>query len=36
LHTPAAIARLSDWQNTLALVHAVLARLTPEILAQER
>ena len=36
LHTPAAIARLSDWQNTLALVHAALSRLNPKILAQER
>jgi putative aminopeptidase FrvX len=36
LHTPAAIARLSDWENTLALVHAALSRLTPEILNQER
>ena len=31
-HTPAAIARLSDWKNTLALLHAALKQLTPEIL----
>jgi putative aminopeptidase FrvX len=36
LHTPASIARLSDWENSLALVHAALSRLTPEILNQER
>ena len=36
LHTPAAIARLDDWKNSLALVHAALARLTPEILASAR
>jgi putative aminopeptidase FrvX len=36
LHTPASVARLSDWENTLALVHAALSRLTPEILNQER
>jgi endoglucanase len=30
-HTPAAVARLSDWQNTLALVHAALTRLSPLI-----
>jgi putative aminopeptidase FrvX len=36
LHTPAAVARLSDWQNTLGLVHAALSRLTSEILNQER
>jgi putative aminopeptidase FrvX len=36
LHTPAAIARLSDWENTLALVHAALSTLNQEILKQER
>lgn len=35
-HTPASIVRLSDWQNTLTLVHAALTRLAPEILAAER
>jgi endoglucanase len=36
LHTPASIARLDDWQNTLSLVHAALQRLTPGLLAVER
>jgi putative aminopeptidase FrvX len=36
LHTPAAVARLSDWENTLRLVHAALSGLTSEILNQER
>lgn len=36
LHTAASLARLSDWQNTLALVHSALARLSPELLALER
>jgi endoglucanase len=36
LHTPASIARLDDWKNSLALMQAALARLTPEILAAER
>ncbi len=31
-HTTASISRLSDWQNTLALVYAALANLTPDIL----
>jgi endoglucanase len=35
-HTPAAIARISDWKNTLALVHAALRRLTPDILSLDR
>jgi endoglucanase len=34
-HTPAAIARLSDWKNTLALVYAALSRLSSEILTKE-
>jgi endoglucanase len=34
-HTAAGIARLEDWQNTLALVYAALARLSPEVLAVE-
>jgi tetrahedral aminopeptidase len=33
IHTPAGITRLEDWQNTLRLLHAALARLTPVILA---
>ncbi|UCH60806.1 MAG: hypothetical protein JSV61_04820 [Anaerolineales bacterium] len=36
LHSPASLCRLSDWQFTLALIHAALARLTPQVLATER
>lgn len=35
-HTAASIARLDDWKNTLALLHAALKRLTSELLASER
>jgi endoglucanase len=35
-HTPASIARVADWQNTLALIFTALNRLTPDILAVER
>lgn len=35
-HTAAAIVRLSDWRNTLALIYAALIRLTPDILTAER
>jgi endoglucanase len=35
-HTSAGLARLQDWENTLALVHAALAGLSLDILAQER
>jgi putative aminopeptidase FrvX len=35
-HTAASIARLDDWKNTLALIHAALKRLTPELLASAR
>lgn len=35
-HTAAGIARLSDWQNTFALLLAALRRVTPEILSTER
>ena len=31
-HTAAGICRLEDWKNTLALVHAALTNLTPEVL----
>jgi endoglucanase len=31
-HSPVLVARLSDWQTTLSLVHAALLRLTPAIL----
>ena len=32
-HTAISIARLEDWKNSLALLQAALARLTPELLA---
>jgi endoglucanase len=35
-HTAAGLARLSDWENTLALIHAALSSLTMEFLAQGR
>ncbi|HSB67376.1 MAG TPA: M20/M25/M40 family metallo-hydrolase [Anaerolineales bacterium] len=35
-HSPASIARLSDWQHTLRLVAAALMNLTPGVLAVER
>lgn len=35
-HSAAEVARLDDWKNTLALLHAALARLTPAVLAGER
>lgn len=35
-HTAAAIARLSDWKDTLRLVHTALSRVTPDILSVER
>ena len=35
-HSPASIARLSDWQQTLRLVFTVLMRLSPDVLATER
>ncbi len=33
-HTPAAIARLSDWKHTLALVQTALIRLEPDFLTK--
>jgi len=36
LHTAAAIARLDDWKNTLALIHAALFRLPPDLLSINR
>jgi endoglucanase len=36
VHTPASIARLSDWKHTVALIHAALTRLTPGIFDQDR
>jgi tetrahedral aminopeptidase len=35
-HGPAAICRTSDWHNTLALLHAALSRMTPDLLETER
>ena len=35
-HTAAGLARLSDWQNTFALLHAGLSRMTPDILSTDR
>lgn len=36
LHTPISMIRLDDWKNSLALVHAALENLTPEIFSVER
>jgi putative aminopeptidase FrvX len=36
LHSPAAIARLSDWQHSLTLVARALERITPQVLGGER
>ncbi len=35
-HTAALLARLDDWKNTLALVHAALTRLPIDLLSVER
>ncbi|MGE5223958.1 MAG: M42 family metallopeptidase [Omnitrophica WOR_2 bacterium] len=35
-HTAASMGRLSDWQNTLTLLHAALSRMTPDILSSDR
>lgn len=35
-HSPAAIVRLEDWQNTLRLVSAALKSVSPQVLAGER
>jgi tetrahedral aminopeptidase len=35
LHTAAGLVRTGDWENTLALIHAALASLPHDILAQE-
>lgn len=35
-HSAASIARLEDWQNTLALLQAALSRVSPELLRKER
>jgi endoglucanase len=36
LHTAAGIARLSDWKNTLTLLHTALSTMTPGLLAVKR
>ncbi len=35
-HTAASIARVSDWENTLKLLHAALSKVTPDLLKGER
>ena len=35
-HTAISVARLDDWKNHLALLHAALTHLTPELLDSER
>lgn len=35
-HTAVSIARLEDWKNYAALIHAALSRMTPKILEAER
>jgi len=35
-HTAAGIVRISDWKNTLALMHSALTRLSPIILSEDR
>lgn len=35
-HSAASIARLEDWQNTLALLQAALSRVSPDLLRNER
>ncbi len=35
-HTAISVARLEDWKNSLALLQAALANITPELLASER
>jgi endoglucanase len=36
MHTAAGLARLDDWKNQLALIHAALGRLTPDLLNEDR
>jgi putative aminopeptidase FrvX len=36
LHTAAGIARLSDWSNTLTLLHSALSNMTPSLLSNPR
>ncbi len=35
-HTAVSLARLDDWRNYFALLHAALSRITPSLLAGER
>ena len=35
-HTSTLVARLDDWKNTVALLHAALRRIGPDLLAGER
>jgi tetrahedral aminopeptidase len=35
-HSPAALCRLSDWQNTMSLIHAALENLPADILFSDR
>ncbi len=35
-HSAVMVARLDDWKNGVALVHAAIQRLTPELFTQER
>ena len=35
LHSPASLARVADWENTLTLVHTALTHLSPDILKKE-
>ncbi len=32
-HSPVSISRVDDWKNTLALLHAALKKITPDLLA---
>jgi endoglucanase len=36
IHTAAGIARVSDWENTLALLHAALSTMRPGLLSTDR
>ena len=35
-HTAVSLARLSDWKDTLALIHTALSHLSPQVLSTER
>ena len=35
LHSPASLARTSDWENSITLVHTALTHLSPELLKYE-